>query len=498
VSATAIGWFGKLPSHGDFLKRRVPDAFGEVWDTWLQESIAASRQHLNDAWLSAYLTSPVWRFFISDGVAGAASFAGIMLPSVDRVGRYFPLTIFAELPAALPPMAIAIYGREWLRQIEDVALTALESEELDVEKFDLALGATASELSLVEQYRAFDAGQEFPAANRHWRIPVDSIDRMPAALIDPLMQQLGRQLRPLTMWWTNGSERVGACCLLCERLPTPERYIAMLDGGWAVTGWQGELANEVREEQEEDSLTESPRLQLSSAAICDIGPARKINQDRIVDRLDAGLWAVADGMGGHARGEVASQITVDVLGSVPPAATVSAAIETARQGLIRANDELRRAAAQLSPGQSIGSTIVVLCIRQAEWAVLWAGDSRAYLLREGVLSALTQDHSTATVEEEFDPIAPPQSTGAITRAVGGEDELLLDHAAGFVSAGDRFLICSDGVHGSIAHAELTNMLSKAKTPEQAVAELLAISIERGSTDNISAVVIDVSAQDDIE
>jgi type VI secretion system protein ImpM len=166
--------------------------------------------------------------------------------------------------------------------------------------------------------------------------------------------------------------------------------------------------------------------------------------------------------------------------------------------LIRANDELRRVAAQLSPGQSIGSTIVVLCIRRAEWAVLWAGDSRAYLLRDGLLAALTQDHSTAHLEEEFDPIAPPPSTGAITRAVGGEDELLLDHVTGFVRPGDRFVICSDGVHGSIEHAELTATLLKASTPEQAVAQLLALSIERGSTDNISAVVIDVAAEGEVE
>src|SRR5687767_4552269 len=118
ASGMSIGWFGKLPSHGDFLQRRVPESFLNKWDAWLQECIAQSRAHLGDAWLDTYLTSPVWRFFLSQGVVGSSSFAGIVLPSVDRVGRYFPLTIFAELPADLSAIAVAIHGREWLKTVE--------------------------------------------------------------------------------------------------------------------------------------------------------------------------------------------------------------------------------------------------------------------------------------------------------------------------------------------------------------------------------------------
>src|SRR5215467_11283482 len=100
MSGASVGFFGKLPSHGDFIERRVGAPFRDVWDEWLQRCIATSRQTLGSEWLDCYLTSPMWRFFLSDGIAGATSYAGILLPSVDRVGRYFPLTVVVELPAA--------------------------------------------------------------------------------------------------------------------------------------------------------------------------------------------------------------------------------------------------------------------------------------------------------------------------------------------------------------------------------------------------------------
>ena len=101
MAAVDVGFFGKLPSHGDFIERRVASAFREAWDEWLQRCMTQSQRELGSRWLDCYLTSPMWRFFLCDGVAGAASYAGILLPSVDRVGRYFPLTVVVELPVEL-------------------------------------------------------------------------------------------------------------------------------------------------------------------------------------------------------------------------------------------------------------------------------------------------------------------------------------------------------------------------------------------------------------
>ena len=90
--AVEIGLFGKLPSHGDFLRRRVSDAYVDAWDAWLRECLAESRAALGERWLDVYLTSPAWRFVCAPGACGPAPVMGLMVPSVDRVGRFFPLT----------------------------------------------------------------------------------------------------------------------------------------------------------------------------------------------------------------------------------------------------------------------------------------------------------------------------------------------------------------------------------------------------------------------
>jgi type VI secretion system protein ImpM len=486
VPGATIGWYGKLPSHGDFLQRRASDGFIRVWDAWLQECIAKSREVLGEGWLQTYLTSPVWRFFLSDGVIGASSCAGVLLPSVDRVGRYFPLTIFAELPADLPSMAVAIHGREWLKTIEALALAALESEDFSIEEFDAALLASAEALGRIEQYYGLDLGDDFPESARDWRVPMTSADRMAASLIDPLMHTLARRLRPLTVWWTDGSERVGASCLLCQSLPSPARFVAMLDGSWEAAGWAGEFGDL------HAAVPDEFRYRIESAAASDTGPVRSMNQDRVLERPEAGLWAVADGMGGHSRGEYASQLTVDVLASSEPAATLGAALENVRTGLDRANDDLQRAALRVAENERSGSTVTVLCIRHQEWGVLWAGDSRAYLLRDHNFSALTRDHTThAELADDFDGSSPPASTGEITRAVGGHERLLLDRTMGHLQLGDRFLLCSDGVHAALAHQQIAAVLREEEGTKAAVERLLKMAIEAGSRDNVSALVVDI-------
>src|SRR5215510_2706661 len=120
-----IGFYGKLPSHGDFLRRRVADAFFGVWDGWLQECVSASRSALGDRWLDVYLTSPAWRFACAAGVCGPSPAAGLMVPSVDRVGRYFPLTIVAQLPPAAGILAIASQAAGFFDAVERLVIDTL-------------------------------------------------------------------------------------------------------------------------------------------------------------------------------------------------------------------------------------------------------------------------------------------------------------------------------------------------------------------------------------
>jgi type VI secretion system protein ImpM len=122
----APGFFGKLPWLGDFVSRRLPHSFIEPWDGWLQAGMAATREALGEAWLARFLTAPIWRFLLPAGCAGPAM-AGVLMPSVDRVGRYFPLTLAVPLPAD-PPAEAPLTAATWFDGLEAVALAALDED----------------------------------------------------------------------------------------------------------------------------------------------------------------------------------------------------------------------------------------------------------------------------------------------------------------------------------------------------------------------------------
>ena len=103
IKPRMTGFFGKIPGHGDFIDRGLSAGFKETWDNWLQHGLASSKAVIGENWLDTYLTSPVWRFVLCTGVCGSDPWAGIIIPSVDRVGRYFPLTIATSLPSDIVP-----------------------------------------------------------------------------------------------------------------------------------------------------------------------------------------------------------------------------------------------------------------------------------------------------------------------------------------------------------------------------------------------------------
>jgi type VI secretion system protein ImpM len=141
----AAGFYGKLPSEGDFVTRRLPWEFTSAWDAWLQQGVHASRAALGPRWLELYLCAPVWRFALAPGVCGPQGWRGLFFASVDRVGRYFPLTLAFPLAASAGQGAslASLSGDDeaWLA-LEDVALTALDPAQA-LDDFDRAVQAQA-------------------------------------------------------------------------------------------------------------------------------------------------------------------------------------------------------------------------------------------------------------------------------------------------------------------------------------------------------------------
>lgn len=228
-----------------------------------------------------------------------------------------------------------------------------------------------------------------------------------------------------------------------------------------------------------------------SASRSDVGLVRERNEDAILDLPERGLWAVADGMGGHAIGDYASQSVVAALASLPPPDSLENYVRAARLKLDEVNQRLLDEAANRHV-RRIGSTVVLLLAWQQHCACLWAGDSRIYLYRDGQLRQLTRDHSQAEslraqglVTREDD--IPQLARNTITRAVGAATFLELDEVGLEVWDGDIFLLCSDGLSNLVTAAEIGSALARGDC-RHGVETLVNRALERGGRDNISAVV----------
>ncbi|WP_295453251.1 type VI secretion system-associated protein TagF [uncultured Thiodictyon sp.] len=229
------GFYGKFPSLGDFVNRRLATELIAPWDQWLQESLAASRAQLGDGWLDQYLTSPLWRFVLSPGVAGQGGWAGVLMPSVDRVGRYFPLTLAAPLPIGTNPFEL-LSAQDWFEQVEVLALSGLV-DPFSLEAFDgqvLALGNPgAGPASLGASPLAGGGGR-----SNAWHLSAPNDGDFGGARNMLLAQAFDQVFLAYSLWWSQGSDQVAPSLLACQGLPPPEGFSALLTGDWGGCGWR--------------------------------------------------------------------------------------------------------------------------------------------------------------------------------------------------------------------------------------------------------------------
>lgn len=237
----ACGYFGKVPLTGDFIRHTLPDSFLRPWDLWLQTAIERSRADLGERWLRYYLTSPVWRFALSAGICGDRPAVGVVMPSVDQVGRYFPLCLAAILPRDARVAVLAATESEWFWKAECTVRASLEDgfeiRVLDAAVRDIGLPAGGS-ATYGGRDRVGAAHGDGPT-HQGWdslRVELGG-DDLHLVYPDLLDRLLGRSLHPYSLWWTLGSEDVDPVLIACRGLPPPDQYAAFLDGAWDRWGW---------------------------------------------------------------------------------------------------------------------------------------------------------------------------------------------------------------------------------------------------------------------
>ncbi|RCM11206.1 Serine/threonine phosphatase stp [Pseudomonas aeruginosa] len=397
----SVGFYGKLAGRGDFVSRGLPNTFVEPWDAWLASGMRASQDELGAAWLDAYLTSPLWRFAIAPGLLGGEAVTGVVMPSIDRVGRYFPLTVACLLPANADLGGLVGGDDGWFEQVESLLLSTLEPE-AEVEAFEQA----------VAQLPAPPCGPRIEQSLISGNL-LRSEAVTPAQRLAALAQHA---CDGASHWWGRGSARISAGLMRYQGLPPAPAF---------------------------------------------------------------GRFLV-------------SSLIVDTLRRIPAASSLPAYVGALRTGLAQVNERVRQEAG-LRGVSVMGSTLVLLAARGNQASCLWAGDSRLYRLRGGVLEAISRDHSyvqelldNALISEEEARHHP--RANVVTRAVGVHEQLELSEAALHVLPGDSFLLCSDGLNKTADDSELRDVLSHSD-PYAVVRSLVHLGLTRGAPDNITALVV---------
>lgn len=221
-------------------------------------------------------------------------------------------------------------------------------------------------------------------------------------------------------------------------------------------------------------------MKLHTAALTDIG-SRKNNQDRFIQNDKLKLFAVADGMGGHAGGEIAAQMAVDSLEDYPNITSLSALI----QGVKEANLNIFKEASKNISLKGMGTTVTALYLSKDTAYVAHVGDSRLYLIREGFIWQLSEDH-TLLLEQALTHTLK----NVITRSVGYEKELKIDVYTKKILPGDGYLLCTDGLYNFVKNREIAEIVSSFP-PDTALKKLIALANSRKGDDNITAVLVKV-------
>lgn len=229
-----VGWYGKIPSLGDFASRRLPQSFITAWDAWLQHGLAASRARFGERWIDLYLTSPIWRFALMPGVCTEEAWAGILMPSVDKVGRYFPLTLALSLEPRSATALNIFSAQAWFASLENLALSTLDIA-ASIEDLERGL----ADISFPAVVNSSDSQWSGARGLAHWwrelSVAPHSLQLQSPELVGELMNAVAQDVFAeaglgKSVWWAVSGESSVTQLHCFSSLPSPEHFVALLEG----------------------------------------------------------------------------------------------------------------------------------------------------------------------------------------------------------------------------------------------------------------------------
>lgn len=244
-------------------------------------------------------------------------------------------------------------------------------------------------------------------------------------------------------------------------------------------------------------MAKSQPFEWRSCGLTTVGAVRKHNEDAYLTLPEQQLWVVADGMGGHAKGDVASQSIIDALEDFTPQRTLSTSIDLIEDRVQAINEKMHRQSLGL-PDQVMGSTVALIYAYEQHVFYMWAGDSRIYRYRRKQLEQVSHDHSFVQEIVDKGMMGPKEaaehpSSNIITRAVGVADKLVMDIDHDLVEPGDKFLICSDGLFKDITLAQIAEAMEQ--IPFKAAQSLIETALANEANDNVTVIVIEAVAKE---
>ncbi len=467
-----IGFTGKIPDKPDFISRYLPSNFLSFWDTWIDQGMSQSQSSLGAQWQERFLIAPVWQFSILPGQLGETGWVGVIIPSMDGVGRYYPLTVASAYPFSHHhfPEAEVIFER-----LEGVAISALDE------------GVSINDLEDLCHQECLSQAETLPHFSHPQKVVPDrsalsltlrpGADELQLAISGLASDQI---LKSPVCFWSSGSPHVQPAVHYLGSLPGPDFFVDLLSESPNI-----KCPHMVfRPERVKRGQSPLPRAMPAnqkgpwiSAARSHPGQ-REINQDAFLQNDLINLWAIADGMGGHEAGERASRLVIEGLNTLAPARHLETTLGRIIRSLNESNQSLQKISEMELGGSVTGSTFVGLVLGGDVSTCIWVGDSRLYRLRSKKLELMMTDHNYQTAEGRT----------VLARAVGGTLLLDVDTRTGDLLADDQFLLCSDGLYRSVSEPDMARLLEETDL-DTAADNLLNLAISQGAKDNVTLIIV---------
>ncbi|MBD8880144.1 type VI secretion system-associated protein TagF [Rhodanobacter sp. 7MK24] len=483
---SGAGFFGKLPGTGDFVQRRLPASFVDVWDRHFEQAVSASRARLGDDWAQAWRDAAAWRFVLTPGICGEQAWAGVVGTATDRVGRCFPMAIVAPLADAAA-IATALRNDAWFAAVERTHHESQASGE-SVETFDARIAALPDPLVPSAVEHAAVPALDWHGAS-HWRLP------LPLLVDSDWLCALSAQLPSgYALWWTLGAQRMPASVLVTRGLPDPASYAGMLDAAHADAPRQAASAaadsrasatHAVAPVRLPDDLSELfadlvPRLddiaqsssepdgaEITQRAAC-VGGAR------VLQRYDCALTlVVADDGAPDPRRQAAAAVS-ELIGRFVPSDFV-AGMQALRTRLLVLHTRLRQMAVEhATPVQEDGAVIAVRVT--GRWAdLLRIGTASAWHWRAGQLHPLfaggERPAGDAELGGELDDLLFSR-TSPVAPGLGASSQPICDEVVCEIDTGDRLLLLATRLLAELPAHVLSEALAL-PSPDAACARIAA-------------------------